>query len=539
MKMGALNICRAVVIAGFLLASILAFSVPVRMIEPDDWAYYFAARNFSRGELVVDNQVHAQQVNEAKQDGGNLAQYVRLADNKWALEKSPGYVFYLVPFALLHVPRLANVLLMLGATVVVYLLLKRLRDEKTAAAGSLLMLFTPVALIMLNRSYMDTFAAYSFLTIGGGLYIYYWLERDVASRRRSAALLFLAFLFTAWSGVVRYTNFAVAAVVLLHFIVMRLILLFRGDKRSLAYEVPAAVAGGCLPLLVLAWYNLSVFGSVFDNGYNYSSAPVKFSFQFLGRVDAQGRSIPLNIIAGHLHNMPLQLLLGFPLLAAAVPGFIYLVCRKFTAAKRDPPDASLRWNMLLLLTGWFLAVFLLYMLYEWTAAQKMDQRPFIIVARFYLPALLPLALAAALALGRLPVRLASGIVLAVALAGVFFYPQYGVAFKTNNPAAVATVAPQNPAQTTVSKIPEAVINQTRQEVKARPTDASSVRPRFQVLQQWISVLAARGYPVDKLYPPAKVNLIGSALSSGDLAQASQMVDRAYRDLEEMVLNASP
>lgn len=61
--------------------------------------------------------------------------------------------------------------------IVTFVLLKRLRDEKAAMIGSLLMLFTPISLVMSNRAYMDTFASLAFLAIGGGLYIYYHLEK--------------------------------------------------------------------------------------------------------------------------------------------------------------------------------------------------------------------------------------------------------------------------------------------------------------------------------------------------------------------------
>jgi hypothetical protein len=52
-------------------------------------------------------------------------------------------------------------------------------------------------------------------TIGGGLYIYYHLEREKLSPIKGGLLLFLAFFLTGWSVVTRYTNFPVAAVLAL------------------------------------------------------------------------------------------------------------------------------------------------------------------------------------------------------------------------------------------------------------------------------------------------------------------------------------
>jgi hypothetical protein len=152
-----LTVYRMVVVMGFIIAMALAIAVPTKMSDPDDWAYYYAARNFAQGHLTVDTQTHQQQVSDARQQGGQLIQYYNIGDNKWAFEKAPGYVLYLVPFEWLGIPRYGNVLLALGMIFVTFLLLKRLRDEKAAMIGSLLMLFTPLSLVMLNRSYMDTF----------------------------------------------------------------------------------------------------------------------------------------------------------------------------------------------------------------------------------------------------------------------------------------------------------------------------------------------------------------------------------------------
>jgi hypothetical protein len=83
-----------------------------------------------------------QQAMETGRQGGILLQYLPIDYNKWALEKAPGYVFYLIPFQKMGFPRYGNVLLALGMVIVTFLLLKRMRDEKAAMIGSLLMLFT-------------------------------------------------------------------------------------------------------------------------------------------------------------------------------------------------------------------------------------------------------------------------------------------------------------------------------------------------------------------------------------------------------------
>lgn len=208
-------------VAGCITAAavILALVEPLRFTEPDDWAYFFAARNFSQGHLVVDDALHNQQVAEARTNGGELIQYVRIGENQWALEKAPGTVFYIVPFQILGIPKAASILLLLGAVTVTYLLLKRLRDEKTALIGTVILVATPVLLTMLLRVYMDTFYDSAFLFIGGGLYIFHMIRRHELKRFPGAVLLFLAFFCISWCVVARYTNFPVAAVFALHYLV--------------------------------------------------------------------------------------------------------------------------------------------------------------------------------------------------------------------------------------------------------------------------------------------------------------------------------
>lgn len=415
------NIYYVVMAIGFLLAIALSLAIPVHMFAPDDWAFYYAVKNFSQGKLVVDNILHFQQVDQAWQQGGLLIQYNRIADNKWAVEKAPGYIFFLVPFELMGIPRWGNVVLALGMTIVTFILLKRLRDEKTACIGSLLMLFTPVSLIMLNRSYVDAFAANAFLVIGGGLYIYYCLERDRFRPMRGAVLLFLAFLFIGWSVVVRYSNLPIAVIFALHFVITWLRALLRGENIGLQFEIPAVILGIGLPLASLLLYNVTVFGSPFDNGYNYSSFPVKFAYQYIGAVDPAGHSIPLKIIEGNLRNVPWPLFIGYPLLLIGIPGIVIVFYQKIAALFKRCGltgtwanlDAELPWGILLILVGWFICVFGLYMMYEWTSTTtmsglpyiQMKQIPFIEFARFYLPGLLPIVVIVSLIVARFPVKL--------------------------------------------------------------------------------------------------------------------------------------
>jgi len=398
------------------------------MIGASPWAYYYGIQNFADGKLVVDDQLHEEQVNDAKQQGGMLQQYFEIGDNQWALEKAPGYVFYEIPFQKLGIPRWGNVFLALGMIIVTYLLLKRLRDEKTAMIGSLLMLFTPVSLIMLNNAYMDSFATLAFLVMGGGLYITYHLERRNLSSLKGGLLLFSAFLLISYSVFTRYTNFPVAAVFAVHYFIFRVIDLCKRNWNDWRMEIPAVILGVGLPVAALFIYNYVVFGSPWDYGYHYSKMPVSFAYQYLGEVNNQGQSMFWQIVLDNLKNCPKPLLLGFPLLIIAIPGIIIVFYQKFTHNHPESRWAGLRqelsWDIILILVGWFISVFFLYLMYEFTAEYLNDGSSFIRFARFYLPGLFPIVVICALVISRFRFKLYIPVLILAIIAGSMIYAQY-------------------------------------------------------------------------------------------------------------------
>ncbi len=111
-----INIYRAITATGFIIAVVLVMTIPVQMSGASPWAYYYGVKNFSQGKLVIDNQLMFQQMDEVRHQGGMLMQYVHLGHDRWAVEKAPGYIFYLVPFELAGIPRWGNVLLAAGIT---------------------------------------------------------------------------------------------------------------------------------------------------------------------------------------------------------------------------------------------------------------------------------------------------------------------------------------------------------------------------------------------------------------------------------------
>jgi hypothetical protein len=425
--------CRLIVGIGFVAAMSLILATPLQMPDPDDWAYYLGVRNFSQGHFTIDSLAEYRQSVEIGQEGGVLLQYLPIGPNKWALEKAPGAVFYLVPFEKMGIPRYGNVLLALGMVIVTFILLKRLRDEKAAMIGSLLVLFTPISLVMLNRVYMDTYASLAFLVMGGGLYIYYHLERNRLTAWKGGTLLFLAFFFTGWSVITRYTNLPIAVILALHLVITRFIAWRQGQETRIKLEIIPIVLGAGLPLLAILLYDYFVFGSPLKTGYSITPYPIKFAFQYLGQVDANGESIPWQILRYNLQAASRNWLIGFPLLIIGIPAFLVMLYQKiavsFKWGRSSEKWAGLRTEMpgdiFLVLTGWFVAVFFLYLTYEWTAGLQ-EGGGFVIFDRFCLPGLFPVAVICALTMARFPYKILIPVMAILVVFGALLYLQWAL-----------------------------------------------------------------------------------------------------------------
>jgi hypothetical protein len=294
--------------------------------------------------------------------------------------------------------------------------------------GSLLMLFTPISLVMYNRMYMDTYASLAFLVIGGGLYLYYHLEREKFGRWKSGVLFFLAFFFIGWSVITRYTNAPVAIVLGLHFVVTRLIPRLRKPGPGIGVEIAGLVLGVGIPAAAILLYDYFVFGSPFKYGYAITPYPINFAYQYLGQVDANGASIPLEILRFNSQAMARNLLIGFPLLIIGIPGFIAALYFKFFSKNRPEGKWSalrseLPWDLLLVLSGWFIGVFGLYLGYEWTAGLEKGGG-FVLFDRFLLPGLFPAVIVTALIIARFPYKVLVPVMAVLLAYGIMMYLQW-------------------------------------------------------------------------------------------------------------------
>jgi hypothetical protein len=167
-------------------------------------------------------------------------------------------------------------------------------------------------------------------------------------------------------------------------------------------------------------YQNSVFGSPWSFGFQYDQLNVGFNARY---------------IYSNLLNVTMALLAGFPLL---LPGFAAIwaafsaKAKVFNAGNVSPAISSswreLPWHMLLLLAGWIAAVYGLYFCYEGTATSQVASMPVIVMARYYLPALLPLTLMAVLLLKHIPRKLSLVITILSLSWGVIFFAQSALSY---------------------------------------------------------------------------------------------------------------
>jgi hypothetical protein len=228
--------------------------------------------------------------------------------------------------------------------------------------------------------------------------------------------------------VTRQSNLLIAVIIALHYAVIRINALRKGDTAWLRHEIPAVVLGVGLPAAVLLLYNYFVFGSPLDYGYKHTMFPVKFAYQYLGQMNAGGQSIPLKIISDNFKTVPLALIKGFPVLVIGVPALITVLYQKFSRQQDHPgPWAGLRaelpWGTLLVLAGWFLSVYMLYMMYEFTAEFLTYGASYFRFSRYYLPGLFPVAIVSSLVVARLKLKYILPIMFIIIVSGIALYLQ--------------------------------------------------------------------------------------------------------------------
>ena len=309
-----------------ILACLLLFPLivlvftDIRFFEPDEWTYYFTAKNFANHDFSITHQQYKQQKTFAlkharKYNKHHFTQYRLREDGRYISEKPAGYPLVVCLLQALGLEKLPNLLLYAAAVLALYLLPDNLFIRRERLCMAVLLAVCPLVLISLSRFYMADFFAFA-LTAVGVSFVLNSVYR--APSRWSLPFAALAGACLAYSGFCRITNYAFLPVtgvfLLLH--------LWHRRSRRVVFLLLAFCLGAGVVLLVNALYNQLVLGGLLLTPYRVGAMALKipqhcFAFQYLYAGKPQ---YPLLIIGRNLVKMPQILLLAMPAGIFLLPG---------------------------------------------------------------------------------------------------------------------------------------------------------------------------------------------------------------------------
>ena len=376
-----------------------------KLRQPDPYAYRASIAALLDGRLVLDEaqyrslEARLKKVDDGWQSRLGVVQWTTTPSGAYVSEKNPGYAFWAAPFAAAGVVRLAPVAALLIGCAGLWLAGRRWLGEWGGAFAVTLFCGSGTLVTMLHEAYMPSATEAALLAGGAGLVI--WALLDERGGRRAVVGGALGFLLLGAVVTVRYTAFAVLAVLAASAVVW---VLRRASPLRVRWLALWAAAGAVGPALALV-YDQLVYGAPLRTGYT------------------QGVSFSVGAIARNLHTVPFGLLLGMPVALCAAAGVVWAVTsavrarggrggadgrggagghlRPGAAAGSPRRDLAVAGSLL----AWWLAVWLMYLAYDWTTVVR-PSMSYPLFSRFYLPALGALALLGALPLVRLPRRVA-------------------------------------------------------------------------------------------------------------------------------------
>lgn len=263
----------------YWVVSVVLFLIPLaittfiphdqrRLRMPDPWGYEVATHKFSQGNWSLTNEQVTQARSDVRLRGGSLDQYVPISEDQWVFRQSPGYPLMLAPFYRLGIPRIATLLLALGAFFILHRLLLRWYDAQIALTGTVLLAWSPITLLAFHYLYMDTYASGVLLLISGGILL--WYESQQHNSHFTWLIIFIAGASGGWAVVVRNVNVLPLAVLIGYFF-----LIWR-QRRQQNYkqvwpELLIFTLGLALGISGLLLYNFVTFGQFISTGYAYPS----------------------------------------------------------------------------------------------------------------------------------------------------------------------------------------------------------------------------------------------------------------------------
>lgn len=416
-----------------LLLTLLPAQDKGRLGMPEPWSYELAADQLAQGNWHLDDAQMTAARTRVVLAGAQLTQYVPVAPDWWALRQSPGHTLEMAALVLAGAPRLTNSVLASLAVMALYPALAAWHDERTAFLGIALFLFSPMSLLALHYTSMDTFSGGVWPLIAGALLLWYASSKQDSPRQ--AWLLLLAGFAIGWATVVRQTNVLLSGVLAAFFLYL-LWTKFRAPAvENAARRRPALAAwphllffgsGVLVAVGILAFYNAMTFGHPLANGYFYPSPYNQhnlWSAEPLTRVPtgvdtwlAGGTAWDLlGTLFFHLRLWLRPATLGWPLWPLALVGLGLSLRRRWAPA--------VSWFLLC----WLLSVYVFYagvIFFGVTRALTASGGQgwgFFIPARYLYPLILPFVWVLAGLLSRWPQRLSYALVgmYAVGSAGLF------------------------------------------------------------------------------------------------------------------------
>lgn len=261
-----------------LLLTLLPAQDKRRLGMPEPWSYELAAEQLAQGNWYLDDAQMTAARTQVHLAGAQLTQYVPVAPDWWALRQSPGHTLEMALLVLLGAPRLTNTALALLAVLALYPALAAWHDERAAFLGVTLFLLSPMSLLALHYTSMDTFSGGVWPLIAGALLLWYAVGTENGPRQ--TWLLLPAGFATGWATVVRQTNVLLSVVLAAFFLYLlwtrrrspsagnagRLRLMPVARQHLLSFSGGVLISVG-----LLALYNTMAFGHPLANGYFYPS----------------------------------------------------------------------------------------------------------------------------------------------------------------------------------------------------------------------------------------------------------------------------
>jgi hypothetical protein len=377
------------------------------MLEPDDFAYRASIVALSHGEILLSNaQYLALQHELAATGSGGVIQWHHMASGAWISEKNPGYPFFAVIFYMLGFLRIGPLFFGALACVGLYAGARAWLGRWAGTYAVWLYCFSGAALVSAWRATMPSFTDASLIAAAFGALLYVGCSPQLRTGRKT--LIGLAAFFALEGAVfIRYTN--VIELVILAAAVVALRKAMAIPWRSVVTWLGSIVAFGIGVLAFNDW----AYGNPTSTGY--SSGEISFS---------------LSSLWTNLKGMPKQLTGAMPLwLLAAIALGCIIVRLGLLAKEHDATIIEERSRDAIVATvlgvGW-LALWVLYLTYTWTASQLGASEPrggtiTVHVIRFYLPALGCITLLATWTLSKLRAWLSWPIIAALAIAGVMSF----------------------------------------------------------------------------------------------------------------------